>query len=165
MTSSESRPFGSAMMLRATSKVFGGCIVIGSRIGCATRRSNPWRSYPWLSGARCLAETEDLARRLRRIWDLGGTQGGRVDPAKEQGDTAAPLAPDQAGLRAARGRGRSFLLLGMLAAYPGPAISQASSWAISCPPPLKLAAGACVRSCPSGYADAGRTCVFQDMSH
>jgi hypothetical protein len=33
-----------------------------------------------------------------------------------------------------------------------------------CPPGLKYAAGACVASCPSGYADQGRVCVFVSYS-
>lgn len=28
----------------------------------------------------------------------------------------------------------------------------------ACRPPLKFAAGACVRRCPAGYRDEGRTC-------
>jgi hypothetical protein len=34
----------------------------------------------------------------------------------------------------------------------------------SCPPPLKFAAGACVRRCPAGYRDTGRTCRFKNMN-
>jgi hypothetical protein len=41
----------------------------------------------------------------------------------------------------------------------------AAQWASSCPPPLKLAAGACVASCPGGYEDRGRVCVFRSYSH
>ncbi len=34
-----------------------------------------------------------------------------------------------------------------------------------CRPPLKFAAGACLRECPAGYRDTGRgTCSFQRMS-
>ncbi|WP_232632032.1 hypothetical protein [Methylobacterium sp. Leaf118] len=33
----------------------------------------------------------------------------------------------------------------------------------ACRPPLKYAAGACVRRCPAGYQDQGRTCRFRDM--
>jgi hypothetical protein len=33
----------------------------------------------------------------------------------------------------------------------------------ACPPPLKFAAGACVRRCPAGYEDNGRTCRFRSM--
>jgi hypothetical protein len=31
----------------------------------------------------------------------------------------------------------------------------------SCPPPSKFAAGTCVQSCPGGYEDTGRTCVYR----
>lgn len=34
----------------------------------------------------------------------------------------------------------------------------------ACRPPLKFAAGACVRRCPAGYRDTGRTCRFRNMS-
>ena len=33
----------------------------------------------------------------------------------------------------------------------------------ACRPPLKYAAGACVRRCPAGYRDQGRTCRFRNM--
>ncbi|WP_246732841.1 hypothetical protein [Methylobacterium sp. BTF04] len=33
----------------------------------------------------------------------------------------------------------------------------------ACRPPLKFAAGACVRRCPAGYRDTGRTCRFRSM--
>ncbi|MCJ2012131.1 hypothetical protein [Methylobacterium sp. J-076] len=33
-----------------------------------------------------------------------------------------------------------------------------------CPPPLKLAAGACVRDCPGGYEDRGRVCLFRNQA-
>jgi hypothetical protein len=36
--------------------------------------------------------------------------------------------------------------------------------AASCPPPLKLAAGACVKSCPGGYEDRGSECVYRNLS-
>ena len=32
-----------------------------------------------------------------------------------------------------------------------------------CRPPFKYAAGACVRRCPAGYEDMGRTCRFKSM--
>ncbi|KMO30499.1 hypothetical protein VQ02_27955 [Methylobacterium variabile] len=32
-----------------------------------------------------------------------------------------------------------------------------------CRPPLKFAAGACVRRCPAGYRDTGRYCRFRNM--
>ncbi len=34
----------------------------------------------------------------------------------------------------------------------------------ACRPPLKFAAGACVRRCPAGYRDTGRYCRFRNMS-
>ncbi|KAB1069347.1 hypothetical protein F6X51_25495 [Methylobacterium planeticum] len=56
------------------------------------------------------------------------------------------------------------LLLGMLlGSHSEAASAQASVWATSCPPPLKLAAGACVRSCPAGYDDRGRECAFRSL--
>ncbi|MDR7038775.1 MULTISPECIES: hypothetical protein [Methylobacterium] len=33
----------------------------------------------------------------------------------------------------------------------------------TCRPPLKYAAGTCVRRCPAGYQDMGRTCRFRNM--
>ena len=33
----------------------------------------------------------------------------------------------------------------------------------ACRPPLKYAAGACVRRCPAGYEDMGRTCRQRGM--
>jgi hypothetical protein len=33
----------------------------------------------------------------------------------------------------------------------------------ACRPPLKYAAGACVRRCPAGYEDLGGYCRFQSM--
>jgi hypothetical protein len=33
----------------------------------------------------------------------------------------------------------------------------------ACPPPLKYAAGACVRRCPAGYEAIGRFCRFRSM--
>ena len=33
----------------------------------------------------------------------------------------------------------------------------------TCPPPLKFAAGGCVRRCPAGYRDTGGYCRFQSM--
>ena len=58
------------------------------------------------------------------------------------------------------GRLRCVLLVSALtAADPGTVLAQAAS----CPPPLKLAAGACVRACPAGYEDRGRECVFRSL--
>ena len=45
-----------------------------------------------------------------------------------------------------------------------PGYPEAEQLAASCPPELKYAAGACVSTCPSGFADTGRMCVFQDES-
>lgn len=51
----------------------------------------------------------------------------------------------------------AFLVaLAALAAAPTPAVAQAA-----CQPPLKWAAGACVASCPGGYEDHGRECVYR----
>jgi len=35
---------------------------------------------------------------------------------------------------------------------------QEKRFSRACRPPLKYAAGACVRRCPAGYEDMGRTC-------
>ncbi|MCC0808615.1 hypothetical protein FPV16_20790 [Methylobacterium sp. W2] len=35
----------------------------------------------------------------------------------------------------------------------------------ACRPPLKFAAGACVRRCPAGYRDNGSTCGLKSMRH
>nr|WP_287745427.1 hypothetical protein [Methylobacterium sp.] len=54
-------------------------------------------------------------------------------------------------------------------AAPAAAQSPAKSYlyqqrlARQCPPPLKYAAGACVRRCPAGYEDNGRYCRFRSM--
>jgi len=45
----------------------------------------------------------------------------------------------------------------------GPVPAQAQ-YAASCPPPKKLAAGACVTACPAGYEDQGRVCVYRNLS-
>jgi hypothetical protein len=34
----------------------------------------------------------------------------------------------------------------------------------NCPPGHKIAAGACVQSCPGGYEDTGRICVYRRQS-
>lgn len=41
---------------------------------------------------------------------------------------------------------------------------QAKAFRNSCRPPLKFAAGACVKRCPAGYRDTGRYCRFRSMS-
>lgn len=38
--------------------------------------------------------------------------------------------------------------------------SQISSY---CAPGLKFAAGACVQSCPAGYDDRGRICIYRSL--
>ena len=45
----------------------------------------------------------------------------------------------------------------------GTAPAQAQ-YATTCPPPKKLAAGACVSACPAGYEDQGRVCVYRNTS-
>ncbi|MDP4023604.1 hypothetical protein Q8W71_13275 [Methylobacterium sp. NEAU 140] len=60
------------------------------------------------------------------------------------------------------GRAGPFTLAALLTALgAAPALAQ---YATACPPPLKLAAGACVAACPSGYEDRGRECVFRSLS-
>ncbi|MDP4003936.1 hypothetical protein [Methylobacterium sp. NEAU K] len=49
--------------------------------------------------------------------------------------------------------------LTLLAAAPAQARSAAA-----CPHPKKLAAGACVTTCPAGYEDRGRDCVYRNQS-
>ena len=70
---------------------------------------------------------------------------------------------------------RQLCLTGLLCAAPlllatsamaGPGQSypfQQGGAARFCRPPLKFAAGACVRQCPAGYRDTGRTCRFKSM--
>lgn len=60
--------------------------------------------------------------------------------------------------------------LSVSAAVPAAAQSPAKDFLFqeqrfsrACPPPLKYAAGACVRRCPAGYEDNGRTCRFRSM--
>lgn len=40
---------------------------------------------------------------------------------------------------------------------------QEQQFSRACRPPLKFAAGACVRRCPAGYEDNGRYCRFRSM--
>lgn len=40
---------------------------------------------------------------------------------------------------------------------------QEQRFSRACRPPLKYAAGACVRRCPAGYEDMGRTCRQRNM--
>jgi hypothetical protein len=39
-----------------------------------------------------------------------------------------------------------------------------TQYATTCPPPRKLAAGACVAACPAGYEDRGPVCVYRNTS-
>jgi hypothetical protein len=38
---------------------------------------------------------------------------------------------------------------------------QLSRYGADCPSGFKSAAGACVKSCPGGYEDTGRTCTYR----
>ena len=59
----------------------------------------------------------------------------------------------------------SIVLAGAFAAaQPNLAPRPTVLWAASCSPPLKVAAGACVRSCPAGFADEGRVCMFRSLN-
>ena len=40
---------------------------------------------------------------------------------------------------------------------------QEQRFSRACRPPLKYAAGACVRRCPGGYRDEGRTCRLSNQ--
>jgi hypothetical protein len=44
------------------------------------------------------------------------------------------------------------------------AVPARAQYAAACPPPEKLAAGACVSACPAGYEDQGRVCVYRNTS-
>ena len=46
-----------------------------------------------------------------------------------------------------------------------PDYRSARPCAASCPAGLKYAAGACVPTCPGGYADVGHECVFRNVNH
>ena len=46
-----------------------------------------------------------------------------------------------------------------------PDYRESQQLAASCSPELKYADGACVPTCPSGYADRGRVCVFRNEDH
>lgn len=61
-------------------------------------------------------------------------------------------------------------LLAAAGALPAAAQSPAQSFVYgqkqfrnACQPPLKYAAGACVRRCPAGYRDEGRTCRLSNQ--
>ena len=61
--------------------------------------------------------------------------------------------------------GRRLLLGGVFAVLVLLAVLAVSAQApTTCPPPNKLAAGACVPACPAGYEDRGRVCVYRSMS-
>lgn len=63
------------------------------------------------------------------------------------------------------------LAAALLAATPRPAAAGPSQSYLfgeqrfrnACRPPLKYAAGACLRRCPAGYQDMGRTCRLRNM--
>ncbi|GBU18248.1 MULTISPECIES: hypothetical protein [Methylobacterium] len=60
----------------------------------------------------------------------------------------------------------SLPLVAAAPALAGPAQSyqyEERQMRSACRPPLKFAAGACVRRCPPGYQDQGRTCRFRSM--
>ncbi|GJD76386.1 hypothetical protein [Methylobacterium goesingense] len=63
-----------------------------------------------------------------------------------------------------------MLTLPMMSAMPAAAQSPAKDYLFqeqrfsrACRPPLKYAAGACVRRCPAGFEDMGRTCRQRSM--
>lgn len=68
---------------------------------------------------------------------------------------------------------RTLLLaaVGLALAGPVPAAAESPAKAYqyggqlrnACRPPLKYAAGACVRRCPAGFQDNGRTCRYRTM--
>ncbi len=63
------------------------------------------------------------------------------------------------------------LLLGLAVLPSAPASAESPAKAYqygrqlgsACRPPLKFAAGACVRRCPAGFQDNGRTCRQRSM--
>ena len=65
-----------------------------------------------------------------------------------------------------------LVAVGVPAALAPPAVAQSPAkdylfqeqrFSRACRPPLKYAAGACVRRCPAGYEDMGRTCRLRSM--
>ncbi|KAB1072405.1 hypothetical protein [Methylobacterium planeticum] len=63
-----------------------------------------------------------------------------------------------------------FAVAAPIGAAPATAGSAAKSYLFgekrfrnACRPPLKYAAGTCVRRCPAGYRDTGRCCGFRRM--
>lgn len=66
-----------------------------------------------------------------------------------------------------------LLLAALPVGMPGAAMAQSPAkdylfqekrFSRACRPPLKYAAGACVRRCPAGYEDMGRTCRQRSMN-
>ena len=60
----------------------------------------------------------------------------------------------------------SFAVLAVPASAQSPAQSFVygqKQFRNACRPPLKYAAGACVRRCPAGYQDMGRTCRLRNQ--
>ena len=64
------------------------------------------------------------------------------------------------------------LKIGVVSVLTGPAAAQSPAkdylfqekrFSRACRPPLKYAAGACVRRCPAGFEDMGRTCRQRSM--
>ena len=53
-----------------------------------------------------------------------------------------------------------WVALGLLLGTAG-SLAQAFDGRSYCRPPLKLAAGACVASCPAGFEDRGSFCEFR----
>ena len=58
----------------------------------------------------------------------------------------------------------TFRAVALLVALSGMAIGTAQAQGASCPPGMKHAAGACVRTCPGGFEDRGDTCVYRNQS-
>ncbi|KQP50855.1 hypothetical protein ASG40_13085 [Methylobacterium sp. Leaf399] len=65
-----------------------------------------------------------------------------------------------------------LIAVALPASLPVPAMAQSPAkdylfqeqrFSRACRPPLKYAAGACVRRCPAGYEDMGRTCRQRSM--
>ncbi|CAM3009584.1 MULTISPECIES: hypothetical protein [Methylobacterium] len=59
--------------------------------------------------------------------------------------------------------GRTLIAKALIALLLAAVPAQAQV-AGACPPPKKLAAGACVTACPGGYEDRGRECVYRNQS-
>jgi hypothetical protein len=114
-------------------------------------------SKPEILGVPCQAQL---------LLDQGSARSSRGHPITGRIKASDRPAPAPSRISAVPNGWRRLLLLCLLLGFrPVASPAQTFSYATSCQPPLKLAAGTCVRTCPAGYADAGRTCVFQDMSH